>query len=168
MRALIASLVAVSAALIAQTPAARPPLDGVAAIVNGDVITRSDVTACRTLRLNPLCANLTDEGVVRLLIDRRLELAEVRRFSPPEPAPDLIAARRSQWESQFPAGTDLRALIATTYMDDAALTAWLRDEVRIDGYLRQKFGAPDEKRRARVQAWLDGLLERAEVSINIR
>jgi hypothetical protein len=139
-------------------------LDGIAAVVNGEVITQSDVRAARLLRLVEEAANASDALLIRALINRRLELAEVRRYAPPEPAAAEIAARRRQWEATLPPGSNVADLLARTWMTEAALTIWLRDDVRLKGYLAQKFSASPD-RAARMQRWVDGLFERAEVMI---
>jgi hypothetical protein len=120
-------------------------LDRVLATVEGRVITLSDVrTAVRFgLVAADSPADVMTASLDRL-IDRLVILAEVERYAPPEPDPAAIregvAAIRARLGSEEAADAALRV----AGLDDAALTQWARNDLRIAQYLRERFaGAAD-------------------------
>lgn len=122
-------------------------LDRMLAVVNGDVVTSSDVRAARRLQLIPLTPSMNDEAVITLLIERRLILAEVARYAPVEPTKEQVAARRAAWLATLPAGTELPKVLASVGVRETALAAWLRDDLRIAAYLDQRFTAAAQPTR---------------------
>src|SRR5262245_21004742 len=66
-------------------------IDRVLAIVNGDVITLTDVAAARLFGLvSPASGGDPVRATLSLLIDRALQLDEVDRYAPPEPPTELV------------------------------------------------------------------------------
>jgi hypothetical protein len=122
-------------------------VDRMLAVVNGDVVTQSDVRAARRLLLVPFVASMTDDAVVTQLIERRLMLVEVARYAPAEPDAAQLEARRKAWLATLPPGTNLAALQKNVGMRDAALSAWLRDDLRIAAYLDLRFTAAAQPTR---------------------
>ena len=136
-------------------------LDRILVVVNGDMVTLSDVRAARVLKLVP--AGVTDEEIVQALVDRRLVLAEMRRFQVPDPPAEEIAARRSQWARAHgdhdPARLFMLAGVSATFLD-----RWIADELRREAYLQQRFAALDDDRReSAIRLWIESLRVRAEI-----
>jgi hypothetical protein len=145
---------------------AQITIDRILAVVNGDPITLSDVRAARTLSLVP--ADATDAAVVDTLVERRLVLTEMRRFQTPEPTPDVVAARRSEWAQRVAGSTPEKraeaAGVNVEYVD-----RWLSDDLRREAYLQQRFAALDAGRRAdAIRLWIEGLRVRADVVYRIQ
>ena len=131
--------------------------------VYGTPIMSSDVRQVRLLRLISAGAG-SDEAILTALENRLLMLREVARGSIAEPPPVRIAARRDAWAASWPPGTDLPALMARAGMTDQALNGWFRDDLHIEGYLDQRFGQPDDARRAaRIADWVRDLRARANL-----
>lgn len=122
-------------------------VDRMLAVVNGDVVTQSDVRAARRLLLMPFVASMTDDAVVTQLIERRLMLVEVARYAPAEPTADQLEAHRRAWTATLPAGTNLSAVQKSVGLRDPALAAWLRDDLRIAVYLDLRFTAAAQPTR---------------------
>lgn len=131
----------------AQTQTQGVVVDRLLAVVNGDVVTMSDVRAARRLRLIPGAATLDDDGVVTQLIERKLMLAELARYAPTEPTVEQITARRLAWAQSLPAGTDVPKAIEAAGLRESTLMAWLRDDQRIATYLDQRFTAAAQPTR---------------------
>src|SRR6478672_10204708 len=76
-------------------------IDRILAVVGGELIMLSDADLARRLALVP--APASDQNPTRTaldaLIDRQLELVEVNRYLPPEPADAAIQARVAQVRS---------------------------------------------------------------------
>lgn len=135
-------------------------LDRVLAVVNGDMISLSDVRAVRVLRLVP---EGDDPAVVRLLVDRRLIATELRRFQVPDPDRDAIAARVRAWQQSAP-DAEVARRYAQAGVEPWFVERWMADDIRRERYLEQRFAAlTPERRQQAVDAWLNGLRARAEV-----
>jgi hypothetical protein len=137
-------------------------IERVLAVVQGAVITLSDATAAADLGLvvvaptdDPLGATLGK------LIDRQLILAEVERYAPSEPAPEAIDERVRTVRARFPSAEAYNAALNRSGLDEARLRQLLRDELRIDAYLDQRF--PADRRATLTAEWVNGLRRRAEV-----
>jgi hypothetical protein len=113
------------------------------AIVGGQPITLSDARAAIRLKLTE-SDRLTD--VTNRLIDRALILREVQRYAPPEPADTAIDGRMK--EAAANAGGPLAAVLETLGFTEPRLREWIKDDLRSQAYLAQRFaavGAPTEQ-----------------------
>jgi len=130
-------------------------IDRVLAVVGGEPLTLSDVTAALRFDLVPATAGTDADKVaaaVEALIDRHLQLIEVNRYLPPEPPAAEIDARLARIRERFPSQAAFEAALAESGMSHAQLRARVRDILRIDSYVRQRFGAsyqPSEDEIAR-------------------
>jgi len=139
-------------------------IDRVLAVVEGQLITLTDVTAARDLGLqtadgaaDPVRAILTK------LIDRELALAEVERYAPPEPAADAIDRELERVRARFQTPGDFDTALARSGIDERHVRETLRQDLRMTAYMNQRFTAADERRGAAVNEWLAGLRRRADV-----
>jgi len=73
------------------------------------------------------------------MIDRQLELTEVQRFPPPEPSPDAVARETARLTMNV--GSRLPMLMQSTGLTEQRMLEMARDNLRIAGYLDQRFGA---------------------------
>jgi hypothetical protein len=115
-------------------------IDRILAVVDGAIITQSDAAAA--IRLG-LVAGPADPlaGVVDRLIERRLMLREVDRYAPPDPAEADVD--RTVTEIRARAGTPAQfdAILLQTGFGVDQLRRHVRDDLRIESYLQQRFGA---------------------------
>jgi hypothetical protein len=130
-------------------------IDRVLAVIGGEPITLSDVTAALRFDLVPAAgasdANKVD-AALDALIDRHLQLIEVNRYLPPEPPAAEIDARLDRIRERFPSQEAFDRALTESGISLAQLRARVRDVLRIDIYLRQRFGAsyqPSEDEIAR-------------------
>jgi hypothetical protein len=153
--------------LLAVMPAQQATtIDRILAVVDGDLITLSDVRAARVLTLVP--ADSTEVMVVDILVERRLILAEMRRFQAPEPAPDVFAARKSEWQARVGAAAQ-DSVVKDAGVTPAFVDRWLADDLRREAYLDQRFAALDAGRRVEaVRLWIAGLRARANIAYRIQ
>lgn len=144
-------------------------IDRIMAVVGGQPITLSDVNAAIEFHLVEPPPGTADplEYAVERLIDRRLMLAEVDRFAPPEPDPIEITVRVDALERSAgsPAAFDKR--LAITGLTRAQVRRHIRDDLRTATYLNQRFGttANAAERDAAMAAWLAELRRRADVTV---
>ena len=140
-------------------------IDRVLAVVAGQLITLSDVTAARELGLQS--ADGTPDpirAVLVKLIDRELILAEVDRYAPPEPSTDAVDREVQRVRERFPSPAALDAALARSGIDQRRLREMLRDDLRIRTYLDQRFATAADRRQALVEEWIAGLRRRGDVS----
>ncbi len=156
--------VALALAVVA-APASAEIIDRVMAVVGVQVITLSDAQAA--VRLGLVSSGEDADALaaaVERLVDRVLMLVEVNRYAPPEPAQEAIAARVAAVRAALP-GDRFAAALATTGFSETRLREFLRDELRIEAYLDQRFAGAADRRRTLIAEWLDSLRRRAEITV---
>jgi hypothetical protein len=116
-------------------------LDRVLAIVDGSPITLSDVNAAVRLGLVETPATNDERAALNALIDRRLQLIEVNRYLPPEPTAAAIEARLAETRRRFASDDAFQTALEETGVSPIDLRAAVRDNLRIESYLTQRFGA---------------------------
>jgi hypothetical protein len=137
---------ALTLALLFAAPTARADvIDRVLAIVNGHLITLSDVRRVVDLGLvtGGRSAGQSDAALSQL-IDRRLVLEEVERYAPPEPNPATVASRVNEIQSRRDGPSGFDARLAALGADRSWLEQWVRDELRIHAYIEQRFSGAME------------------------
>jgi hypothetical protein len=128
-------------------------IDRILAVVDGVIIMQSDVAAA--IRLNRLpsaggpsitsarasSGDPVDPAAAALdsLIERQLILAEVDRYAPPDPAEADIDRHLADLRSQ--AGAEFDRILLLSGIGVEQLRRELRDDLRIQAYLQQRFGA---------------------------
>ena len=115
-------------------------IDRVLAVVAGQLITLTDVTAAIDLGLeSPDGAADPVRAVLSKLIDRELVLAEVDRYAPPEPTTAATDGEVARVRARFASDAAFEAALARSGIDVAHLRGTMRDELRIQAYLDQRF-----------------------------
>src|SRR5262245_54434397 len=132
-------LIAAAVLVLSAASAHAEIIDRILAVVNGALILQSDVTLAVRLGLAP-AATAADAMAVPLdaLIERRLVLEEVDRYAPPEPADADVDRRLAEVRSR--AGSGFDAILRESGFSVDQLRRQIRDDLRIDAYLVQRFG----------------------------
>jgi hypothetical protein len=129
-------LVCVAAALHAQGEV----IDRVMAVVAGQVITLSDVEGAIALGLVPTSDDPNPrQAALQRLIERELQLREVRRYMPPDPGEPEIEQRLQKTRERFSSPQELTETLARAGIDEARLREIIRDDLRIQAYLNERF-----------------------------
>ena len=113
-------------------------LDRVLARVDGVPITLTDVQAAIGVGIIQVGSGDAIADGTQQMIDRQLELTEVQRFPPPEPSPDAVARETARLTMN--AGPRLPMLMQTTGLTHQRIADMARDNLRMAGYLDQRFG----------------------------
>ena len=141
-------------------------IDRVLAVAGGQVITLSDVTAALDFGLvsDDGAADRTAAALAKL-ISRSLVLIEANRYAPPEPAADAVDKELARVRARFASVTAFDTALHRSGLTEAQLRATLRDNLRIQAYVSQRFaGAEDESRRLMlIDEWVAGLRQRADI-----
>jgi hypothetical protein len=133
----------VIAAFAVIAPLSAETIDRVLAVVAGQVITLSDVTAARDLGLVEDGSPDPIRTTLLRLIDRQLVLAEVDRYAPPEPPEDVIMRELRRVRARFSTQASYNEALARSGMDEPRLRQSLRDDLRIRAYLELRFVVPN-------------------------
>jgi hypothetical protein len=116
-------------------------VDRVLAVVGTEVITLSDTRAVATWGLYDV-AGVKDPTAAALeyLVNRTLMLDDVNRYTAPEPDSKAIASGLEKLKARFPSSADFEAALARTAMTEERLRGFVRDSLRIEGAIDQRFG----------------------------
>jgi parvulin-like peptidyl-prolyl cis-trans isomerase-like protein len=117
---------------------AQQLIDRVLARVGTTAVTMTDVRIAIELGLVDASGQNQPSVALERTIDRQLQLNEVARFAPPEPA--VAAVQEEMATLKMRAGTNLSALMTSTGLDEARLEQVARDTLRIRAYIAQRFG----------------------------
>jgi len=150
---------------ITAAPVRAEIIDRILAVVSGDLITLSDLTAARDLGLQTAdgAADPT-RAILSKLIDRELVLAEVERYGPPEPSPEAIDAEVQQVRARFATTSAYADALRRSGIDEAHLRETLRQDLRIRAYEDQRFASAGDRRQALVDEWVASLRRRATIA----
>jgi hypothetical protein len=165
------SLVPLLATVLAlwATPSRAEIIDRALAVVGGVVITQSDARASAELGLASVEGSGDPQAaVLAWLVDRQLMLMEVDRSLPPEPTEEAVTQQLQKVRGRFQSEAEFEKVLRRTGVDEMRLRATLRDQLRIDAYLNQRFGSPPltaERRAALIKDWVAGLRRRSDITL---
>jgi hypothetical protein len=174
LRVLVSSCLCAFSLCFVAAVAHAEVLDRVLAVVGGEVITLTDVTAAREFGLAVAPANAPDptRAILTQLIDRELILAEVERYVPPEPAAAAVNEGLRIIRERFPNDEAYRAALERSGIDENHLRETVRQNLRIRTYLSERFVAPPgtptppdgrDPQQALIDEWVAGLRRRAAI-----
>jgi hypothetical protein len=139
-------------------------IERVLAVVAGQLITLSDVTAARDLGLQSADGTADPVRVILTrLIDRELMLAEVDRYGPPEPTAEAVDREVERVRARFPSLDAFNAALARSGIDEKHLRETVRQNLRMAAYLDQRFTSAADRRQALIEEWTAGLRRRGDV-----
>jgi hypothetical protein len=129
--------------LLRPSAAGAEIIDRILAVVDREIITLSDVNGAILFGLVEIPRDTTDKTQAALdrLIERRLTLTEVERYAPPEPADAVVDAAVAARRARFADSAQFEAALAAAGLTADQLRRHLRDDLRIEIYLLQRFGA---------------------------
>ena len=147
-------------------------IDRIMAVVGTQPITLSEVAAAAEFQLVPVPAGTKDPTGYALdrLIDRSLMLVEVDRFQPPEPDPTEIGSQIDRLQARFGSADGFEKALATTGTTREQLRRYVRDTLRLQIYVNQRFGTildPVERAES-TAAWVSELRRRAQIIVLYR
>ena len=151
-------------AALAVSPTHAETIDRVLAVVAGQLITQSDVTAAIDMGLqSPAAASDPVRAVLDKLIERELVIAEVERYAPAEPTTEGVDREVQRVRERFPSAAAFSAALERSGIDEKHLRETLRQDLRVRAYLDQRFSPGTERRAGLVNEWVAGLRRRGDV-----
>jgi hypothetical protein len=156
--------VGVLGVLVAGASARAETIDRVLAVVAGQLITLTDVTAARDLGLQS-AGGAPDpvRAILSKLIDRELVLDEVERYAPPEPTADAVDRELATVRARFASAQAFEGALARSGIDERHLRETLRQDLRVRAYEEQRFAVAGDRRQAIVDEWVAGLRRRGDI-----
>lgn len=123
------------------------------ALVGGQAITLSDARAAIALGLVEI-AKPADPipDVTSQLVDRELVLREVQRYAPPPPSEAAVDAKLDEIRQRVAEPGALARVLDQHGFTDARLRAWVRDDLRAQAYLAQRFASASTPTDAEIAA----------------
>ena len=138
----MAVVMLLAAAPHAQTPQNGQVIDRILATVGGTLVLQSDAVALMRLGvLQPPTGRDPLQWAMDRLIEHRLMLIEVDRYGPPEPDRAEIDRRMQALDERIGSGERLDAILRETGLTVEQLRLHVRDELRMQAYIQQRFGA---------------------------
>jgi hypothetical protein len=164
-RSTMAVILLLVCCVMAATMRADEVIDRVVAVVAGDIILLSDVRAARELGLVERGEEADpDRDTLTRLIDRALMLAEVDRYAPPTPSDQAVAEALAAVRARSTSPEAFSQTLSRVGLEEMHLREIVRENLRIQSYLDQRFPADTAVRRGELVAeWLAGLRRRAEI-----
>ena len=115
-------------------------IDRILAVVDTQIVTLSDARAALRFALVPEDVSADPiAAVLQRLIDRRLMLAEVDRYAPPEPTPAAVDAAVAVIERRFTDMLEMEIALNQSAMSREELRRYVRDTLRLETYFQQRF-----------------------------
>jgi hypothetical protein len=115
-------------------------IDRILAVVDTQIITLSDARAALKFALVPEDVAVDPiAAALQRLIDRRLMLAEVDRYAPPEPAPAAVDAAMAAIERRYKDTLEMEIALNQSAMSREDLRRYVRDGLRLEAYFQQRF-----------------------------
>ena len=117
-------------------------IDRILATVGGGLVLQSDVRAVVRFGFVEVPAERNAlQWAMDRLIERRLMLIELDRYGPPEPDRAEIDRRMHAIDERIGSGERMEAILRETGLSVEQLRLYVRDDLRIDAYIQQRFGA---------------------------
>lgn len=151
-RSFVLSLVACMTALATAQSSGQEVIERVLATVDGRVITLSDVRMAQALGLVAAGEGAAGlEAARERLVDRVLVLDEVDRFSPPEPDAAAVERGAAAVRARFASAQAFEALLGRLGIDQSVVRQWVRNDLRLQSYIDQRFAGTAEPTREDIE-----------------
>ncbi len=129
-------------ALMIAVPAAAVTVDRIAAVIDGQVLTVSEITQMVELRFFPRLGNSDDEyrrEVLDALIAQALRYRDVERFGAQDIPLDTIDARLVEIRKRFPSEAEFNAALARAELSLDELRALIKRQLQVEAYIQERF-----------------------------
>ena len=128
--------------LLLALPAAAVTVDRIAAVIDGQVLTVSEVSQMVELRFFPRLGNSDDEyrrEVLDALIAQALRYRDVERFGAQDIPADTIEARVLEIQKRFPTEAEFAAALARAELTPEELRALVKRQLQVEAYIQERF-----------------------------
>ena len=129
-------------ALLLALPAAAVTVDRIAAVIDGQVLTVSEIAQMVEIRFFPRLGDNEDDyrrEVLDALIAQALRYRDVERFGAQDIPRDTIEARLVEIRKRFPTEAELDAALARTELTPDELRALIKRQLQVEAYIQERF-----------------------------
>lgn len=123
-------------------PAAAVTIDRVAAVVDRQVLTVSEISQMVEIRFFPRLAQSDDDHrreVLEALIAQALRYRDVERFGAQDIPADTIEARLREIAGRFPSPADFTAALARAELTLDEVRALVKRQLQVEAYIQERF-----------------------------
>jgi hypothetical protein len=123
-------------------PAAAVTVDRIAAVIDRQVLTVSEVTQMVELRFFPRTSESEDDhrrDVLDALIAQALRLRDVERFGGQDIPADTIEARLREIQGRFPSEAEFAAAMARAELTLDEVRALVKRQLQVEAYIQERF-----------------------------
>ena len=123
--------------------AAGVTIDRVAAVIDQQVITVSEITQMADLRFFPRKSGQSDSDYRRDILDgliaQSLRFRDVERFGAPDVSKDQIEARLLEIQKRFPSPADFSASLARAELTLDEVRTLIKRQLQVEAYIQERF-----------------------------
>jgi peptidyl-prolyl cis-trans isomerase SurA len=118
-------------------------VDRIAAIIDRQVVTVSEISQLAAIRLIPRQAGQSDDNyrreILDVLIAQALRYRDVERFGAPDVTKDSIEARLLDMQRRFASPAELDAAIARSELTLDEVRALVKRQLQVEAYIQERF-----------------------------
>ncbi len=129
-------------ALLIAFPAAAVTVDRIAAVIDGQVLTVSEISQMVELRFFQRLGNTEEEyrrEVLDALIAQALRYRDVERFGAQDIPSDTIEARVVEIQRRFPTEAEFTAALPRAELTAEELRALVKRQLQVEAYIQERF-----------------------------
>ncbi|MEO8379926.1 MAG: hypothetical protein ABI779_09725 [Acidobacteriota bacterium] len=130
------------ATLLLAVPAAGVTVDRIAAVVDRQVLTVSEIAQLVEIRFFPRLSASDDDSrreVLDALIAQALRFRDVERFGAQDITADAIEARVLEIQRRFPSVGEFAAALARTELTPEELRSLVKRQLQVEAYIQERF-----------------------------
>jgi len=130
-------------AILLATPAYAVTVDRIAAVIDRQVLTVSEVNQMAELRFFPRVAGRNDDDyrhdILEALIAQALRFRDVERFGAQDIPKDSIESRLVEIQHRFASPAELDAALARAELTPDELRALIKRQLQVEAYIQERF-----------------------------
>jgi hypothetical protein len=130
-------------AFLLSTPAYAVTVDRIAAVIDRQVLTVSEVNQMAELRFFPRVAGRSDDDyrhdILEALIAQALRFRDVERFGAQDIPKDSIESRLVEIQHRFASPAELDAALARAELTPDELRALIKRQLQVEAYIQERF-----------------------------
>ena len=130
-------------AFLFSTPVYAVTVDRIAAVIDRQVLTVSEVNQMAELRFFPRVAGRNDDDyrhdILEALIAQALRFRDVERFGAQDIPKDSIESRLVEIQHRFASPADLDAALARAELSPDELRALIKRQLQVEAYIQERF-----------------------------
>lgn len=123
-------------------PAAAVTVDRIAAVIDGQVVTVSEIAQMAEIRFFPRLAQSDEEHrreILDALIAQALRYRDVERFGAQDISADTIEARFLEIQRRFPSEAEFNAALARAELSADEVRALAKRQLQVEAYIQERF-----------------------------